>query len=591
MHAGSHNNRTTTTGRRTLNHTQRSLRSYGEPQQLSQRELHNHHRDIAAQRQARQHRPLPAVPQQAPTARPRPPSPDAPTIDNPPPAQDLATQTSDDSDSHSDFSVISDTTNAESADMDVATQLRDTGVSEELIAHIVNRMEQANIAPPRAAEGESIGALCASLDRYTRNLQSSLTTNRFTDSVIRDVHSYNGRDPLKLEEWIQDVDMAATATDTGPITVAKLKARGLVRDIIEEAIAEEVDWNTCKERLRAKICNANKHTRISSFMEIRQGKDSLPAYVHRFRKDMKKASFTDTTAAIGIFLKGLTKAAILAPKVYEENPTTLDEAITIVENAQAAVDATTAIIKEEPQRVTQITSQETYNRAPTAIVSYRDYPNLPCNCNPDKSHIRLCQNARCNTCDFYGHWSLDCPCNQQNRSSHGSTDDRHSPRSRSRGYGSYRSHSREQNRDRNNYRNHRNSSRERSGHQNGYRNHSNNSRGRDNRRSHSRSQDRFRSQSRDRYSGNNYNSRDRHSRDTHRYSRDRQRDSSSFRNRSNSRDGRPDPRGNRANRYEDRSQSPNRGRHNSTHNRSATPGVTFSREDIHSSDSEDNHLN
>ena len=367
--------------------------------------------------------------------------------------------------------------------------------------------------------------------------------------------------------------MAAAATTTNPLTVAKLKARGLLRDIIEEAISEEVDWPTAKERLRAKICNANKHTRISSFMEIKQGKDSLPAYVHRFRKDMKKASFTDTTAAIGIFLKGLTKATILAPKVYEENPTTLDEAITIVENAQAAVDATTAIIKEEPQRVTQITSQETYNRAPTAIVSYRDYPNLPCSCNPERPHVRLCQNACCKNCNFYGHWGQDCLNSQQNKNNHGRNHDRYPPRSRSRGYDRYRSHSREYNRDRNNYRNH------------------HDSRNRNDRRSNSRSQDRFRSQSRDRYSRNSYDSRDRRSRDTNRYSRDKQRDSSNYRNRSNSRNNQPDSRSNRTNRYNDRSKSPNRGRHGSSHNRSDTPGVTFSREEVHSSDSEDNHLN
>ena len=579
MHAGSHNKRATTTVRRTLNQTQRSLRSYGEPQQLSQRELYNHHREIASQRQARQHQPLPATPQQVPTVHPRPPSPNIPTIDNPPPAQDFATQTSEDSDTHSDFSVISDTSNPESTDMDVTAQLRERGVSEELIAHITTRMEQANIAPPQPAEAEGIGALCASLDRYTRNLQSSLTTNRFTDSVIRDVHAYNGKDPLKLEEWLQDVDMAATATDTDHLTVAKLKARGLVRDIIEEAITEEADWSTSKERLRAKICNANKHTRISSFMEIRQDRDSLPAYIHRFRKDMKKASFTDTTAAIGIFLKGLTRAPILAPKVYEKNPTTLDEAISIVENVQAAVDATVSIMREEPLRVTQITSQEQYNRAPAAIISYRDYPNLPCNCNPQKPHVRLCQNARCNTCNLFGHWALDCPCNLQSKNNHGHNNDRRPSRSRSRGHDNYRSHSK----DRSNHHNHRNNSRDR--HQNNYHNHRDNSRSRDDRSNHSRSQ------SRDRYSKNSYNSGDRHSRDTNRYSQDKQRESSGHRNRSNSRDNRSDSRGNSNSRYNDRSQSPNRGRHGSSHNRPATPGVTFSVLGIHHSDSEDHHLN
>ena len=72
-------------------------------------------------------------------------------------------------------------------------------------------------------------------------------------------------------------------------------------------------------------------------MEIQQ-KDSetLTTYIHRFKKEAKHCDFDSHPAKIRIFLKGLINSSRIAPSVYEKGPTTIEDAISIVEKISSA---------------------------------------------------------------------------------------------------------------------------------------------------------------------------------------------------------------------------------------------------------------
>ena len=72
-------------------------------------------------------------------------------------------------------------------------------------------------------------------------------------------------------------------------------------------------------------------------MEIQQ-KDSetLTAYIHRFKKEAKHCDFDSHPAKIRIFLKGLINSSRIPPSVYEKGPTTIEDAIGIVEKISSA---------------------------------------------------------------------------------------------------------------------------------------------------------------------------------------------------------------------------------------------------------------
>ena len=117
--------------------------------------------------------------------------------------------------------------------------------------------------------------------------------------------------------------------------VAKGKVRGLARDLIREH--ENQPWHHIKEQLRNCLNSTSIHTYTSRFMEIQQ-KDSetLTAYIHRFKKEAKHCDFNSYPAKIRIFLKGLINSSRIALSVYEQGPTTIEDAMGIVEKISSA---------------------------------------------------------------------------------------------------------------------------------------------------------------------------------------------------------------------------------------------------------------
>ena len=118
--------------------------------------------------------------------------------------------------------------------------------------------------------------------------------------------------------------------------VAKGKARGLARDLIREH--ESQPWHHIKEQLCNHLNNASIHTYTSSrFMEIQQKySETLTAYIHRFKKEAKHCNFDSHPTKIRIFLKGLINSSRIAPSVYDKGPTTIEDAIGIVEKISSA---------------------------------------------------------------------------------------------------------------------------------------------------------------------------------------------------------------------------------------------------------------
>ena len=123
----------------------------------------------------------------------------------------------------------------------------------------------------------------------------------------------------------------------------------------------------------------------------KKDKESLAAYVHRFKREAKRWNFTNNAATIRIFVKGLKNAHTLAARVYEKGPQTLTDTISEVEKLQAAQQLT----------ATQLSS---------STVNVMTNEGDQCFHCQEFGHIaHNCPNVHCFECDEYGHIAVDCP--------------------------------------------------------------------------------------------------------------------------------------------------------------------------------------
>ena len=63
-------------------------------------------------------------------------------------------------------------------------------------------------------------------------------------------------------------------------------------------------------------------------------------YIHYFKREDKRCNFTNNTATIRIFVKGLKDTHTLASRIYEKGPQTLTDTISEVEKLQATQQLT-----------------------------------------------------------------------------------------------------------------------------------------------------------------------------------------------------------------------------------------------------------
>ena len=127
-------------------------------------------------------------------------------------------------------------------------------------------------------------------------------------------------------------------------------------------------------------------------MDIQQKeKESLAAYIHRFKREAKRCNFTNSAATIRIFVKGLKNAHTLATCVYEKGPQTLADTIGKVEKLQAVQQLTATLL---PLSTVYVMSNEE-----DQCFQCQELGHITCHC------LKVC----CFECNEYGHIVADHP--------------------------------------------------------------------------------------------------------------------------------------------------------------------------------------
>ena len=97
------------------------------------------------------------------------------------------------------------------------------------------------------------------------------------------------------------------------------KSKGLTHTLVTEVLTSGKCWEEIKDLLYLTICNLDVHTSVSCFMDIQQkDKESLAAYIHRFKREAKRCNFTNNATTIRIFEKGLKITHTFATHVYKK---------------------------------------------------------------------------------------------------------------------------------------------------------------------------------------------------------------------------------------------------------------------------------
>ena len=175
------------------------------------------------------------------------------------------------------------------------------------------------------------------LDKYSETLCTTQKKTSLESSLLQDIPTLNGQDSSRLEDWLTDIETASKLTGESRTKIAQAKSKGLVRTLISEALMAQKTWEEMKDSLCLKISNADIHTSISCFMDIQQtDKESLVAYVHRFKWEATRCKFNNDAATIRIFLKGLKNVHTIVTKVYKKGPQTLADTIKEVEKLHSS---------------------------------------------------------------------------------------------------------------------------------------------------------------------------------------------------------------------------------------------------------------
>ena len=102
------------------------------------------------------------------------------------------------------------------------------------------------------------------------------------------------------------IETVADLPNESQAKFAKAKLRGLTHMLVTEAMNSGKSWEEIKGLLQLKLCNANIHTYTLCFVDIQQKeKESLVAWLHRFKTEAKRCNFINDAATIAIFIKGL----------------------------------------------------------------------------------------------------------------------------------------------------------------------------------------------------------------------------------------------------------------------------------------------
>ena len=126
-------------------------------------------------------------------------------------------------------------------------------------------------------------------------------------------HNIQWGDSSQLEDWLIDIKTASDLTSKSRTKLAQAKSKGLIQTLISEALSSDKSWDEIKDLLHLKICNSDIYMSVSCLMEIQpKERESLAAYIHRFKREANRCNFNNNAAMIRIFVKGLRNAHTLA---------------------------------------------------------------------------------------------------------------------------------------------------------------------------------------------------------------------------------------------------------------------------------------
>ena len=162
---------------------------------------------------------------------------------------------------------------------------------------------------------------------------------------MQDITIFSGNNATQLEDCLVEIETAADLSAESRTKLAQTKSKGLTHTLITEAHTLGQCWYDIKDLLHLKICNSDIHTSVSCFMEIQQKeKESSTAYIHCFKREAKRCNFTNSTAIIRIFVKGIRNAHTLAAQVYGKGPQTLADVISEGGKLQATQQLTSTLL-------------------------------------------------------------------------------------------------------------------------------------------------------------------------------------------------------------------------------------------------------
>ena len=289
---------------------------------------------------------------------------------------------------------------------------RSPASQEDEIRHLRSELDQAR------RDAQSMSNDIRELVAGIRDLSSTLICNNNSSMnithnssnrrhqlsilVLNNIDTFDGKQSHKLDDWLADVENAAAIVEEDEVVVAKGKVRGLARDLIREH--ESQPWHHIKEQLCNHLNNASTHTYTSRFMEIQQ-KDSetLTAYIHRFKKEAKHYDFDSHPAKIRIFLKRLINSSRIALRVHEKGPTTIEDAIGIVEKISSAQHI--AVSFSQNHQISMMKRGSNDRHTP----NHHNKLNQDCsNCGQVGHPWFTCPHIICDGCNQHGHIYRHC---------------------------------------------------------------------------------------------------------------------------------------------------------------------------------------
>ena len=235
------------------------------------------------------------------------------------------------------------------------------GQPMEAINHLECELHRLSLMFQPSAPPEPMDEV---LQQYMETLCFAQKQTSSAITLIQYISTFNGSNSTQLEDWLIDIETAANLMDESRTKLAQAKSKGLTHTLITEALTSGKCWEEIKDLLHLKICNSDIHASVSHFMDIQEkDKQSLAAYIHRFKREANRCNFTNNAAMIRIFVKGLKNTHSLAVCVYEKGPQTLADTITEVGKLQAAQQLTATQL---PSSTVNVMSNEGDSNASSA---------------------------------------------------------------------------------------------------------------------------------------------------------------------------------------------------------------------------------